>query len=50
MPIVIEDTVGVGSSFQAFVDGRLSDAALDADLHTLMGRLAGEVESARQAA
>ena len=47
---VIEDTVGVGSAFQAFVDGRLSDAALDADLRTLMGRLAGEVESTRAAA
>ncbi len=47
---VLEDTVGVGSSFQAFVDGRLSDAALDADLRSLMGRLAREVESARAAA
>ena len=47
---VIDDTVGVGSSFQAFVDGRLSDAALDGDLRALMGRLAGEVESARAAA
>ena len=47
---VIEDTVGVGSSFQAFVDGRLSDAALDAELRSLMGRLAREVESARAAA
>jgi len=47
---VIEDTVGVGSAFQAFADGRLSDAALDADLRTLMGRLArGVVDSARAA-
>jgi len=47
---VLEDTVGVGSSFQAFVDGRLSDAALDAELRTLMGRLADRVEGARTAA
>jgi len=47
---VIEDTVGVGSSFQAFVDGRLSDGELDAELRSLMGRLAGEVESGRAAA
>ena len=47
---VIEDTVGVGSAFQAFVDGRLSDTVLDADLRSLMGRLAREVESARAAA
>ena len=47
---VIEDTVGVGSSFQAFVDGRLSDEALDAELRTLVQRLAREVESARAAA
>ena len=42
--------MGVGSSFQAFVDGRLADEALDADLHALMGRLAGRVESAHAAA
>ena len=47
---VIEDTVGVGSAFQAFVDGRLSDAALDAELRSLMGRLTAEVELARTAA
>ena len=47
---VIEDTVGVGSAFQAFVDGRLSDHALDADLRDLMGRLAREGESTRAAA
>ena len=47
---VLEDTVGVGSSFQAFVDGRLSDEALDAELRSLMFRLADEVESARTAA
>ena len=47
---VIEDTLGVGSAFQAFVDGRLSDQALDADLRALMGRLAREVESTRAAA
>jgi NAD(P)H-dependent FMN reductase len=47
---VIEDTVGVGSAFQAFVDGRLSDQALDADLRDLMGRLAREGESTRAAA
>ncbi len=47
---VLEDTVGVGSAFQAFVDGRLSDQALDADLRSLMQRLASHVESARAAA
>ena len=46
----IDDTVGVGSAFQAFVDGRLSDEALDADLRALMQRLAGQVDSARAAA
>ncbi len=44
---VIEDTVGVGSAFQAFVDGRLTDESLDADLHSLMSRLARKVEHAR---
>ncbi len=47
---VIEDTVGVGSSFQAFVDGRLADDELDVALRDLVGRLAREVESARAAA
>ncbi len=47
---VIEDTVGVGSAFQAFEEGRLSDAALDAELRGLVQRLAREVESARSAA
>ena len=47
---VIEDTVGVGSSFQAFVDGRLADEALDAELRSLVTRLAREVEGARTAA
>ena len=47
---VLEDTVGVGSAFQAFVDGRLADAALDAELRSLMIRLTAEVEQARTAA
>jgi NAD(P)H-dependent FMN reductase len=47
---VIEDTVGVGSAFQAFEEGRLSDAALDAELGALVRRLAGEVEAGRSAA
>ena len=47
---VIEDTVGVGSSFQAFVDGRLSDEALDAELRSLVHRLAGLAEDTRAAA
>ena len=33
---VIEDTVGVGSAFQAFEEGRLSDRALDAALRQLV--------------
>ena len=47
---VLEGTVGVGASFQAFEEGRLSDAALDAELRTLVQGLAREVESARAAA
>ena len=47
---VLEDTVGVGASFQAFVDGRLTDEALDAELRSLVTRLAREVEQARTAA
>ncbi|WP_240918115.1 hypothetical protein [Phycicoccus sp. HDW14] len=47
---VIEDTVGVGSAFQAFEEGRLSDAALDTELRDLVRRLAAEVESTRSAA
>ncbi len=47
---VIEDTVGVGSSFQAFTEGRLTDEALDTELRSLVTRLAREVEGARSAA
>jgi NAD(P)H-dependent FMN reductase len=47
---VLEDTVGVGSAFEAFVDGRLSDEALDADLRALITRLAHEVETSRTSA
>jgi NAD(P)H-dependent FMN reductase len=46
---VIEDTVGVGSAFDAFVDGRLSDEALDTALRDLVTRLTHEVEDARAA-
>ena len=46
---VIEDTVGVGSAFDAFVDGRLSDEALDTALRGLVTRLTHEVEAARAA-
>ena len=47
---VIEDTVGVGASFQAFEDGRLSDAELDAALRELVQRLAREAAAERSAA
>lgn len=47
---VIEDTVGVGASFQAFEDGRLTDAELDAALRDLVIRLAREAASERSAA
>lgn len=47
---VIEDTVGVGSAFQAFEDGRLTDADLDAALRSLVTRLAREVEGASSSA
>jgi NAD(P)H-dependent FMN reductase len=46
---VIEDTVGVGSAFDAFVDGRLSDEALDTALRGLVTRLTHEVAAARAA-
>ncbi len=48
--VVIEDTVGIGSSFQAFQDGRLTDADLDAELRTLVARLAREVSTTSSAA
>ena len=47
---VIEDTVGVGSSFQAFEDGRLTDVSLDTDLRGLVARLAREVAATDSAA
>ncbi|HSO65828.1 MAG TPA: NAD(P)H-dependent oxidoreductase [Ornithinibacter sp.] len=47
---VIEDTVGVGSSFQAFTEGRLADEALDTELRSLVTRVAHSVEQARSAA
>lgn len=47
--VVIEDTVGVGSAVDAFVDGRLSDAELDGALGSLVGRLAREVGATRAA-
>lgn len=47
--VVIEDTVGVGSAVDAFVDGRLSDGALDAALRGLVTRLTREVRAARAA-
>lgn len=37
---VVEDTFGVGSSFEAFADGRLVDAEADASLRALVARLA----------
>jgi NAD(P)H-dependent FMN reductase len=46
---VIEDTVGVGSAVDAFVDGRLSDAELDGALGDLVGRLTRGVLEARAA-
>ena len=47
---VLEDTVGVGASFQAFEDGRLSDAELDAALRDLVHRLAEQPGRAHAAA
>ena len=47
---VLEDTVGVGSSFQAFGEGRLADETLDAQLRSLMGRLAAATTSRAAAA
>lgn len=41
---VLDETVGVASSFQAFADGRLADPALDAELEQLVTRL---VDAAR---
>ena len=37
---VVEDTFGVGASYEAFAEGRLLDAELDAQLRGLVGRLA----------
>lgn len=36
---VVEDTVGVGSSFEAFVEGRLVDGEADTSLRQLVARL-----------
>lgn len=36
---VVEETVGIGSSFEAFADGRLVDEAADASLRQLVERL-----------
>ncbi|HMM94213.1 NAD(P)H-dependent oxidoreductase [Phycicoccus sp.] len=47
---VVDDTVGVGSAFQAFEEGRLSDAALDTSLRGLVRSLTAKVEQARTAA
>lgn len=47
---VIEDTVGVGASFQAFEDGRLTDAELDTALRGLVQRLTRAAASERSAA
>ncbi len=47
---VLPDTVGVGASFQAFEDGRLADPRLDGRLRSLLGRLALEAQSTRDAA
>lgn len=47
---VIDDTVGVGSSFQAFEDGRLTDTALDTELRALVARLAHEATATSSAA
>lgn len=47
---VIDDTVGVGASFQAFEEGRLTDADLDDALRDLVRRLADKVDDARAAA
>ncbi|HET9021062.1 MAG TPA: NAD(P)H-dependent oxidoreductase [Ornithinibacter sp.] len=47
---VIDDTVGVGSSFQAFADGRLVDQGIDAELRALVTRLTGHVGAVRSAA
>ena len=47
---VLEDTLGVGSAFQAFEEGRLGDTALDAALRELVQRLAEHAAAARPAA
>ncbi len=46
---VLDDTVGVGSAVDAFVDGRLSDSALDQSLAGLVRRLTAHGEAARAA-
>ncbi|GGL36321.1 NAD(P)H-dependent oxidoreductase [Phycicoccus endophyticus] len=47
---VLPDTIGVGSAFQAFEEGRLTDAELDTALRDLVQRLAREAEAAHSAA
>ena len=46
----LEDTVGVGSSFQAFADGRLVDDAQDTQLRSLMTSLVDAVEQGSRSA
>ena len=41
--IPIEDTVGVGSAFQAFAEGRLADDGLDTQLRSLVNNLVDAV-------
>lgn len=40
---VVEETFGVGSSFEAFADGRLVDESADATLRQLVARLDAQV-------
>ena len=47
---VLEDTVGVGSAFQAFAESRLANDELDAQLRSLVNRLVDAVEQASRSA
>ena len=48
--IPLEDTVGVGSAFQAFAEGRLADDELDTQLRSLVNNLVDAVGQGSRAA
>ncbi|MGL4176561.1 MAG: NADPH-dependent FMN reductase [Dermatophilaceae bacterium] len=47
---VIDDTVGIGSAYEAFADGRIADAEREAEIRALVIRLADAAREKRDAA